>query len=251
MDSNLCLQDVSPFRDIGGIDRGRKYEEQGKDDIWNASLGSSRTIAMISGSEHYSRSQTKRSYWDTVLNPSSETTTEGPDRQGPQDKNRIKPSSDKGVNSSARASMQSHTCRYCRRPFGQASNLNKHVRVVHLQLKPFSCKECYKPFSQRSVADNHYRSVHLGEKPFDCPRCQKGFSDKSNLKKHIKLVHLKEKKHTCTHCSKRFGERRSLNDHVSSVHLKQKPHTCPVHGCAAKFGQKSHLSTHMKCRHPS
>lgn len=186
-----------------------------------------------------------RSHWDIVLNPSFAT--------GCDDHKVRKDQATDTFSSSARNPSPrplSHPCLYCGRYFGQASNLNKHIRVVHLKLKPFSCKTCSKAFAQRSVAKNHFRSVHLGERPFNCTTCHKQFSDKSNLKKHIKLVHLKEKNHGCTLCLKRFGERRSLNDHVSSVHLKQKPHSCPVLGCSARFGQKSHLSTHQKSRHP-
>lgn len=193
--------------------------------------------------------QHTRKHWDIVLNPVSQRLVQESNCR--KETENCSPESRILVQGKEGSSREAaHTCSYCNRMFGQASNLNKHIRVVHWKLRPFSCMTCSKTFAQRSVARNHFRSVHLGERPFLCALCEKQFSDKSNLKKHVKLVHFKEKNHTCTRCSKKFGERRSLKDHISSVHLKQKPHSCPVADCKARFGQKSHLSTHLKSRHP-
>lgn len=41
------------------------------------------------------------------------------------------------------------------------SNLNQHIKAVHLELKPFTCKfpECGMTFSFKHVRDRHERSA--------------------------------------------------------------------------------------------
>lgn len=130
------------------------------------------------------------SFWETVLGPALEK----------------------------KADDGSVKCGICSKRFKQKNNRNKHYRVVHLRLKPFTCQDCGKSFNQRYVLRNHRESVHLGIKKFQCPVCFMHFADKSNAKKHNRLVHLNEKRFLCEKCGKRFGEKRSLQDHISNVH---------------------------------
>lgn len=144
-----------------------------------------------------------------------------------------------------------YPCPECHKCFKQSSNQKKHIRQVHLKLKPFLCdaKNCGKRFSQKSVVRTHFKTVHMGERPFECPKCVKTFSDKSNMRKHVRNLHFKEKRYVCLHCSNKFGEKRSLHDHVNCVHLKLKPYVCPVPECSRRFGQKTHMSKHFRTRH--
>ncbi|KAI3845852.1 hypothetical protein MKW92_045012 [Papaver armeniacum] len=48
----------------------------------------------------------------------------------------------------------------CERTFATKSNLNQHVKAVHLQLRPFACRfpDCGQRFSFKHVRDNHEKS---------------------------------------------------------------------------------------------
>ena len=57
----------------------------------------------------------------------------------------------------------------------QKSNLNQHIRAVHLGLRPFKCRfaECEMSFAHKAVRDNHektgrhcYVQVSLGTSIF-------------------------------------------------------------------------------------
>lgn len=63
----------------------------------------------------------------------------------------------------APASSERVKCSYecCPSTFSTVSNLNQHIKAVHLELKPFACKfpECGKTFSFKHVRDHHERSA--------------------------------------------------------------------------------------------
>ena len=45
--------------------------------------------------------------------------------------------------------------------------------------------------------DRHLRAIHLDERPFVCSFCKHGFNKKSNLVKHIRMVHERIRPHQC------------------------------------------------------
>ncbi|KAK9122588.1 hypothetical protein Sjap_012190 [Stephania japonica] len=62
-----------------------------------------------------------------------------------------------GVASNERIKCSYEGCQYT---FATKSNLNQHVKAVHLELRPFVCRigGCGKKFSYRHVRDNHEKS---------------------------------------------------------------------------------------------
>ena len=66
-----------------------------------------------------------------------------------------------------------------------AASMQRHFKIVHLQLKPYKCKYCDQSFGKKMTLD-HHQMRHTGEKAHFCPFCGKGFIQKVALKTHIK-----------------------------------------------------------------
>lgn len=109
-------------------------------------------------------------------------------------------------------------CRTCGKTYTVVSNLTKHIRAVHMKLRPFKCKLC--PFSsaERNKLAMHARSVHEGRRPFACLKCGATFSQASDRKRHTLVRHEGHRPYSCTVCTKSFGRRSSLTQHVARVH---------------------------------
>jgi uncharacterized Zn-finger protein len=45
--------------------------------------------------------------------------------------------------------------------------------------------------------DRHLRAIHLDERPFVCSYCKHGFNKKSNLVKHTRMVHERVRPYQC------------------------------------------------------
>ena len=65
------------------------------------------------------------------------------------------------------------------------SSLRRHVRNIHLQLKPFQCDKCEKSFFNKERLHYHVMSVHKKLKPFQCPVCGYRFVTDGFLKLHM------------------------------------------------------------------
>lgn len=51
-------------------------------------------------------------------------------------------------------------CKYCHRPFGDPSNLNKHMRLHADAESPYKCEICDKILVRRRDLDRHIKSKH-------------------------------------------------------------------------------------------
>lgn len=77
------------------------------------------------------------------------------------------------------------TCEICERKFVNGKTLSKHVKSVHLKIKPFICNVCGFKCSRKSVLEVHSRQ-HKKEKPLECNICQFKTRDQSSLQTHKK-----------------------------------------------------------------
>jgi len=84
-------------------------------------------------------------------------------------------------------------CPHCQTPFSRKSNLNRHIRQVHLRQRPHQCKLCDMSFGQKSTLKTHLRFVHEKAKPFACDQCSSKFGQVGDLNRHCLTVHQKGK----------------------------------------------------------
>nr|XP_023014940.1 zinc finger protein 883-like isoform X2 [Leptinotarsa decemlineata] len=161
--------------------------------------------------------------------------------------------------------MRTHTketpyeCKDCLRKFRQASNLKRHIDIIHKGLKPFKCEVCGKEFS-RLVAKNEHTYKHTGQKPYVCSYCGETFN---TYLKHFTHTYLHKidngeitgrtmvarKSNTseqllveCTVCNKTFSSPRAIFQHSHAKESSGKEFLCAV--CGKAFLRKSQLQTH-------
>lgn len=85
-------------------------------------------------------------------------------------------------------------CLICGRGFSGQGQLNRHMRRVHMGVRPFSCPACDKTFYAHSDRDRHFRDIHTKERPFKCDKCPKAFKNKQHRKGHVGSAHQKLQK---------------------------------------------------------
>lgn len=125
----------------------------------------------------------KREHWNIVLGSDDSVETQVKDST---DLNTVA----ENVSLRRERERERKKCDDCGSLFAGTSSLNKHIRGVHLKLRPHPCSACHKSFLHISALETHFRSVHLRLQPFKCPHCYRNFSDKSNMRKHIFKVHF-------------------------------------------------------------
>ncbi|KAL5290715.1 hypothetical protein ACFFRR_010215 [Megaselia abdita] len=112
-------------------------------------------------------------------------------------------------------------CEICDRKFVNGKTLSKHVKSVHLKIKPFICTVCNFKCSRKSVLEIHVRQ-HKGEKPLACNNCPFTTRDQSSLKQH----------------KRRHQFERNRN------------YKCFISECDYASIQTSNLKTHIRQKHP-
>ena len=119
-------------------------------------------------------------------------------------------------------------CPTCAKEYCSSGYLKKHVKAVHLKLKPFKCLKCGCSFAENKKLKRHVDAVHKKLRPFGCTVCEKSFALKEVLKGHVEAVHQKLKPLGCTVCEKRFSDNTTLKRHTKTVHQKLRPLHCAV-----------------------
>ncbi|XP_038221181.1 zinc finger protein 836-like [Zerene cesonia] len=78
-----------------------------------------------------------------------------------------------------------HRCDTCGREYNLKSQLERHVRSVHMQERKFECEVCRKRFFTQYRLTRH-GLTHTGERHFKCPVCGKLYARKDNMETHAK-----------------------------------------------------------------
>uniref|UniRef100_A0A1I8NWJ2 C2H2-type domain-containing protein n=1 Tax=Stomoxys calcitrans TaxID=35570 RepID=A0A1I8NWJ2_STOCA len=94
------------------------------------------------------------------------------------------------------ASKQGHLCIYCGKMYSRKYGLKIHIRT-HTGFKPLKCKYCLRPFGDPSNLNKHIR-LHLqsnanagnaGSETYQCTLCHKTFGRRRDLQKHMENRH--------------------------------------------------------------
>ncbi|KAK2585430.1 hypothetical protein KPH14_010097 [Odynerus spinipes] len=85
-------------------------------------------------------------------------------------------------------SKQGHLCIYCGKVYSRKYGLKIHIRT-HTGYKPLKCKFCQRPFGDPSNLNKHVRLHADGETPYRCELCGKVLVRRRDLERHIKSRH--------------------------------------------------------------
>ncbi len=140
-----------------------------------------------------------------------------------------------------RRASEPHICPECKKELSCKSNLNTHIRVVHLKETRYQCAYCdYASFLLTNVTSHEL--IHTGIKPYPCERCPSAFSQKTHWKKHMKCVHGDTNVYTCGKCDYRTSDSSLLRAHKRTHHLFL--HRCNL--CDYTTTKESVLHAHIR-----
>ena len=139
-------------------------------------------------------------------------------------------------------------CPFCDAEYRFEHYMKDHIAYVHEKKVKHVCPQCGQSCLNQGDLNFHIRRMHDldGKRPFECQECDRSYKMESALKLHVKTFHrgIKVK---CPLCEKSFDTNKTVRRHIEAVHEKKRPHVCQL--CGERFGQKSHLNTHMKGKH--
>ncbi|XP_055842491.1 PR domain zinc finger protein 13 [Episyrphus balteatus] len=86
-------------------------------------------------------------------------------------------------------SKQGHLCIYCGKVYSRKYGLKIHIRT-HTGFKPLKCKFCLRPFGDPSNLNKHVR-LHLqpGTSAYKCHLCNKTLARRRDLQRHMESRH--------------------------------------------------------------
>lgn len=88
-------------------------------------------------------------------------------------------------------SQKGHLCLYCGKLYSRKYGLKIHLRT-HTGYKPLKCKVCMRPFGDPSNLNKHVRLHAEGQTPYRCTHCGKILVRRRDLERHVKSRHPKE-----------------------------------------------------------
>ena len=143
-----------------------------------------------------------------------------------------------------------HSCDMCDYKTKLKFDLNKHVKSVHLKLRPFSCTTCDKTFTQKTHLLRHCKSVHLKIKNHKCDYCEMSFSTNEQKISHITRLHDNPNgltKQKCEKCSFTAFFIADIKAHFNAIHGGIRPYCCNL--CDKSYFKQSQLRTHLTIKH--
>ncbi|XP_066965500.1 PR domain zinc finger protein 13-like [Macrobrachium rosenbergii] len=85
-------------------------------------------------------------------------------------------------------SRRGHLCLYCGKIYSRKYGLKIHIRT-HTGYKPLKCKVCLRPFGDPSNLNKHVRLHAEGETPYRCDHCGKVLVRRRDLDRHLRSRH--------------------------------------------------------------
>lgn len=91
---------------------------------------------------------------------------------------------------STSASAGGHLCIYCGKVYSRKYGLKIHIRT-HTGFKPLKCKYCFRPFGDPSNLNKHVRLHVQGSTIYKCPepQCDKILVRRRDLQRHLQTRH--------------------------------------------------------------
>ncbi|CAF3871023.1 unnamed protein product [Rotaria sordida] len=152
------------------------------------------------------------------------------------------------------STISSNTCQICHQDFPKRLLYKKHM-LTHLGDKHFACTypACKDTFYTQSNLDRHVRTVHLrGSHSFTCtfPNCGKTFTRNDSLKNH-RAKHFPNMIMKCPYvdCEEKFRVRSTYHAHVKR-HRSEKQqastiYVCVLQNCQYTTSNKASMKQHL------
>jgi len=111
-------------------------------------------------------------------------------------------------------------CQFCGKMFPRVSHLNRHVKDVHGDDRPYQCIICEFRSKRKDYLKEHMK-VHNAVKEHSCEKC--GF--KTNRTRELRYHKCRTKVFSCEICDKRSVSLEALRKHKKRFHpqLKKEP----------------------------
>ena len=159
-------------------------------------------------------------------------------------------------------------CDVCDMSFTTKSNLQTHIKTVHLNMIFHACSQCTKSYSEKRNLNRHIKEVHMKTEALKTQEKQVHLIEKpeGNIEKFTSFVlgnHVTENSkidefqdrkrnsnkcpiNECPICQKPIAghSNSNLKRHIEIVHEKKQCEMCPM-----KFARKKALINHMKEEH--